>query len=75
MRKTLMHLAVGSLLVFGTTACADLEITNFNDPDAARSLSTPGDVQSLIGGSFNNWFYANYDYNSAGLAICNSTAS
>lgn len=72
MRKTLLHLAVGSLLVFGTTACADLEITNLNDPDAARSLATPGDVLSLIGGAYNNVFYANYDYNSAGLAISNA---
>ncbi len=72
MRKTLLHLAVGSLLVFGTTACADLEITNLNDPDAARSLATPGDVLSLIGGAYNSWFYGNYDYNSAGMAISNA---
>ena len=73
MRKTLKHLVVGSLLLFGTTACADLEIANLNDPDAARSLALPGDVLSLIGGSYNNWFYGNYSYYSAGMAISNAT--
>jgi hypothetical protein len=72
MRNLLKHLAVGSLLLFATTACADLEVPNLNDPDAARSLSLPGDVVSLIGGSFNNWFAANYNFNAAGLAISNA---
>lgn len=72
MRKRLMHLLVGSLLVFGTTACADLDIANLNDPDAERSLSTAGDVLSLIGGSYNSWFYGNYSYFSAGMALSNA---
>lgn len=72
MRKTLKHLVVGSLLIFGTTACADLDVVNLNDPDAARSLSTPGDVLSLIGGAYNNWFYGNYTYFGAGMAISNT---
>ena len=72
MRKTLKHLVVGSLLLFGANACADLEITNLNDPDAARSLSTPGDVLSLIGGAYNNWFFGNYDYTAGGMAISNA---
>ncbi len=72
MRKTLKHLAVGSLLIFGTTACADLEVLNQNDPDAARSLATGGDVVSLVGGSYNSWFYGNYSYFSAGLALSNA---
>lgn len=72
MRKTLKHLVVGSLLIFGTTACADLDVVNLNDPDAARSLSTPGDVVSLIGGSYNNWFYGNYAFQGAGLMISNA---
>ena len=72
MRKTFKHLVVGSLLLFGANACADLEIVNLNDPDAARSLSTPGDVLALIGGAYNNWFYGNYAYYSAGMAISNA---
>lgn len=72
MRKTLKHLVVGSLLIFGTTACADLEVLNTNEPDAARSLATAGDVVALVGGSYNNWFYGNYSYNSASLALSNA---
>ncbi len=45
---------------------------NQNDPDAARSLATPGDVLSLIGGAYNNWFYGNYSYYSAGMALSNA---
>ncbi len=72
MKNMTRYLLVGSLLAFGTTACADLEVTNLNDPDAARSLATPGDVVSLIGGSYNNWFYGNYNYSSAGMALSNA---
>lgn len=72
MKNIIKYLMVGSLLVFGTSACADLEVTNQNDADAARALSTPGDVLSLIGGSYNNWFYGNYSYNSAGMALSNA---
>ena len=72
MRKYLKNLAVGSLLLFGATACADLEVVNQNDPDAARSLASAGDVVSLIGGSFNSWFYGNYNYNGPAMAVSNA---
>lgn len=71
MRKTLRYLMVGSMLVFGTSACADLDIANPNSADAERALSTPDDVLSLIGGSFFNWFYGNYNYFSSGMALSN----
>lgn len=72
MRKTLKHLLVGSLLIFGTTACADLEIMNENDPDAERSLATPGDVLSLIGGSYNAWWNGTHSYDGASLLLSNA---
>jgi hypothetical protein len=72
MKKTLKHLVVGSLLVFGTTACADLDVVNPNAADASRALSTPGDVLSLIGGAYNNWFYGNYSYFGSGMAMSNA---
>jgi hypothetical protein len=34
----------------------DLEVTNPNDPDAERALSTPGDVESLIAGGVQAWY-------------------
>jgi hypothetical protein len=73
MKNSLKQLVVASLLFFGTTACADLDVVNPNNPDAARSLSTPEDVLSLIGGSFNNWFYGNYSFYGAGLALSNAS--
>lgn len=72
MRNTLKKLMVGSLMLLSAAACADLDITNQNDPDAARSLSTPDDVLSLIGGAYNNWFYGNYSYFSGGMALSNA---
>lgn len=60
MRKMMKHLMVGSLLLLGTGACADLDVVNLNDPDAGRSLSTAGDVESLISGAYNTWFSGVY---------------
>ncbi len=71
MRNPLKHLMVGSLLL-GQAACVDLDIQNPNHPDAARSLSTPEDVLSLIGSSFNSWFYGSYSFFGAGLALSNA---
>jgi len=51
--KTLAFLG----LVFAVAACQDLEVENTNAPDEARALSEPGDVESLIGSQFRNWFY------------------
>jgi hypothetical protein len=53
-RKTGVLLALA--VAFG--GCAELDTTNLNDPDAARALSQPGDVESLIGSGFLNWFDA-----------------
>jgi hypothetical protein len=60
------------LLLLTVTACADLDVLNLNDPDVGRSLGTPSEVLSLIGGSFHSWFQGNYDYHSAGLALSNT---
>ena len=56
MRKAFKVLAIGSLVLFGASACADLEVTNLNAPDAARSLASAGDVSSLIAGGYNTFF-------------------
>jgi hypothetical protein len=72
MRKSLKYLAVGSLVLFGVAACSDLEIVNENDPDAARSLSSAGDVESLIAGSFNTWFNGVYAYGGPGMFLSNA---
>lgn len=54
------HAVAASLLAALTlSACVDLEVTNPNDPDAGRALSTPGDVESLIAGSYGTWWLTN----------------
>jgi hypothetical protein len=73
MKKPLKLLVVGSLLALGSTACADLDVTNPNNPGGEEALSTAEDVLSLFGGAFNNWFYGNYSFYGAGLALSNAS--
>lgn len=50
-------LAGCAALALATAACRpDLNITNPNQPDVERAISTPGDVRSLIGSSYNSWY-------------------
>jgi hypothetical protein len=72
MRTTFKHLVVGSLLLMGAGACADLEVVNLNAPDAGRSLATAGDVESLIGGAYNTWFNGIYSYSGPGMFLSNA---
>jgi hypothetical protein len=46
--------ALSALLVAG--GCADLDVTNPNNPDRERVLSSPEDVESLISTSFRSYF-------------------
>ncbi len=36
--------------------CVDLEVTNLNDPDRERAISSPSDVEALISGGFQPWY-------------------
>ncbi len=47
----------GLLLAAG---CADLDVTNPNDPDTRRVLASPQDVRELVGGAYNIWWQANH---------------
>ncbi|MCK5650735.1 MAG: hypothetical protein KAJ42_05135 [Gemmatimonadetes bacterium] len=51
-------LALMVMLASVGNACTDLEVTNLNDPDRQRAIQTPGDVESLISGAFNSWFWS-----------------
>lgn len=73
MRKMFKILAIGSLALFGATACADLEVANLNDPDAGLALSSAGDVESLIVGSFNTWWSGHTSYGGPGAFMSNQT--
>jgi hypothetical protein len=52
-RKTAVF---GALLLFGAAACADLDVTNPNEADRGKAIRTPLDVQSLVSGSFAQWY-------------------
>jgi hypothetical protein len=44
-------------------ACVDLDVTNLNDPDRERALSSASDVEALISGGFQAWWAtAHYSY-------------
>jgi hypothetical protein len=72
MRNAIKNLLVGSLLLLGTAACADLEVVNLNDADAERALATAGDVEALIAGSYNTWFRGVYAYSGPGMFLSNA---
>lgn len=50
------------LVALAGAACADLEVENLNDPDRDRAITTPGDVEALISGSFEPWWRSNFHY-------------
>lgn len=73
MRHTGIRLALGALFVAGATACADLEVTNLNDPDASTALASAGDVESLIAGAYNTWYAGTYSVSGPGMFLSNAS--
>jgi hypothetical protein len=73
MRDIFKYLVVGSMLLLGAAACADLDVVNPNDADASRALATAGDVESLIVGGYNTWFNGVYAYGGPGLFLSNAS--
>ena len=53
--KSPAAIAVLVALLFG---CQNLDVQNENNPDEARALATPSDIESLIQGSFLSWYDA-----------------
>lgn len=64
---------MGMVLLFGLTACADLDVVNPNEPGAQRALETPGDIQSLISGSFNQWWTSAHSFGSGSPILGNQS--
>jgi hypothetical protein len=73
MRHPIRALAAGAALLLGAAACANLDVVNPNDADASRALSTPGDVESLLAGSYNTWFNGAYQYSGPGMFLSNQS--
>lgn len=65
--------ALGMLLLLGVAACSDLEVVNPNEADASRATQTPGDVESLVAGSFRQWWLGSEDLSGSSPFL--STAS
>ena len=70
-------LALVGLTVATLSACADLAVTNLNNPDRERAISTPGDVASLILGAFQSWHVGTFQRapNIAFSAVANEHAA
>ena len=45
-----------TVIVFAVSGCLDFDVENKNAPDEARALATPSDVESLIKGSFLQYY-------------------
>jgi hypothetical protein len=54
MKRYLIGVAAAGAIVLG--ACVDLDVTNPNEADRARVLTSPTDVQSLISTSYQAYF-------------------
>lgn len=55
MKKYINKITAFALIVcLGFTACQDLEVTNFNNPDTARALANPSDLIGLVDGGMVN---------------------
>jgi hypothetical protein len=59
-------LILPALLLFGAAGCVDLDVQNPNQPEAERALATAGDVESLIAGTFLQWWNAEWSPNGLG---------
>ena len=54
--RSMAHRAAVLAACLTVAACADLTVTNNNNPDRLRATNTPGDVQALIAGTFQRWW-------------------
>lgn len=65
-------LQVGALcLALAAAACADLNVSNPNAPDASRAIKSAGDVENLVSGAYNTWFNGVYSYSGPGMFLSN----
>jgi hypothetical protein len=58
---TVRALALGVLMAGTATACSDpLDVTNVNNPETSRVLSSPADVEKFLRDSYLTWWNASY---------------
>jgi hypothetical protein len=73
MNDIMRRIAGLSLLVLALGACMDLDVVNPNAPNRERALETAGDVESLIAGSFSNWWNTSSSHLSGGPILANQS--
>ncbi|CAN5789489.1 hypothetical protein BH23GEM7_BH23GEM7_38890 [soil metagenome] len=59
-----IHAVVGTLLLLGAAACADLTVPNENEPNTGRVLASPADVEQLIINSYLSYHNATIGFTS-----------
>lgn len=50
-------------------ACADLDVVNPNDADRDRALTSPGDIEALISGSFRTYWLSTHHSSSSAMPL------
>lgn len=70
LKTTLLAVIAG---LVGLAGCQDLDVENPNAPDREAALATPGDVESLIGGAYLNYFNYAQQFNGHGPALSVAT--
>ncbi|MCA9737442.1 MAG: hypothetical protein R3E98_17690 [Gemmatimonadota bacterium] len=54
--RAVLRGVLAGLVLASLAACLELDVTNVNEPDRERALSSAGDVESLIAGTFRTWW-------------------
>lgn len=62
MLKTSKAAVTAALLLLGAAGCADLAVTNDDEPDTARVVGRPADVEQLIINSYLAWWDATHGF-------------
>ena len=71
MKNPRLNLKIGicTAVIALAGACVDLDVTNLNDPDRERALSSASDVEALISGGFQAWWAtAHYSYPASAMS-------
>jgi len=67
-------MVLGTLLLFGAAACADLDVVNPNEPARGQVLQTANDMEALVAGAWTSWWRAEHSV-ATGPAMFLSVAS
>lgn len=58
MKTRILRSILAPAAMLSVAACAELDVTNTNNPDIARALASPEDVAKIAKSSVNSWYLA-----------------